>query len=74
MRSLSHPDQRNIFRYLRERIATDEDPRRFGKALTGEKSGLWRYRVGSCRLVCHIEDDRSVVFVIGVGYRKEVYD
>jgi len=38
MRGLSHSDQKDIVRYLRERIATDENPKRFGKSLTREKS------------------------------------
>jgi mRNA interferase RelE/StbE len=59
--------------YLRERIATDADPRRFGKPLIGDKAGLWRYRVGDFRLVCRIEDERLVVLVLAVGHRREVY-
>ena len=31
---------RRIKRYLDERIATDEDPRRFGESLAGNLSGL----------------------------------
>lgn len=38
---------KQILRYLRERIATPEDPRRFGKALAADRAGLWRYRVGA---------------------------
>ena len=32
--------ERAILRYLREGIATSEDPRRFGKPLTGDLKGL----------------------------------
>ncbi|MGH7785103.1 MAG: type II toxin-antitoxin system RelE family toxin [Candidatus Binatia bacterium] len=52
LRSLDAQTQREILRYLRDRIAGDEDPRRFGKALTGSKLGLWRYRVGDFWIVC----------------------
>ena len=65
--------QREIVRYLRERIATEEDPRRFGKALRGGLQGLWRYRTGDYRLVCQVRDDTLVVMVVRVGHRKEVY-
>lgn len=61
-------------KYLRERVATDENPRRFGKPLTGDKAGLWRYRVGDYRMVCRIEETRLVVFAVTVGHQKEVYD
>ncbi|MEI6305420.1 MAG: type II toxin-antitoxin system RelE/ParE family toxin [Deltaproteobacteria bacterium] len=72
--SLDKQSQREIIRYLRERIVTDNDPRRFGKALRGGLHGLWRYRVGNYRLVCQLRDDAFVVLVIRVGHRKEIYD
>lgn len=71
---LDHEGRKRITRYLRERIATEENPRRFGKPLTGDKAGLWRYRVGDYRMVCRIEQECLVVLVITVGHRKEVYD
>jgi mRNA interferase RelE/StbE len=66
--------ERRILRYLRERIATTQDPRHFGHALTHDLKGLWRYRVGDYRIVASIEDDRFVVLVVTVGYRRNVYD
>ena len=74
LRKLDVPGQRRILRYLRERIATDEDPRRFGHALTGDLKGLWRYRVRDYRIVASIADERFVVLVVTVGHRREVYD
>jgi mRNA interferase RelE/StbE len=74
LRKLDVPGQRRILRYLRERIATDEDPRRFGHALTGDLKGLWRYRVGDYRIVASIADERFVVLVVTVGHRRDVYD
>ena len=72
LRQLDGSIQRQILRYLRERIATDASPRRFGKALTGERIGLWRYRVGNYRLVCKIENDQLIVLVLAVGHRREI--
>lgn len=72
-RKLGDPARRAILRYLRERIATAEDPRRFGKALAGEFAGLWRYRVADHRLIVSFEEDRLVVLVLRVGHRREVY-
>ena len=62
-----------MLRYLRERIAGSADPRRFGRALTGDRKGLWRYRIGDYRIVAAFEDDRFVVLVVAVGHRREVY-
>ncbi|HKM87661.1 MAG TPA: type II toxin-antitoxin system RelE/ParE family toxin [Xanthobacteraceae bacterium] len=74
LRKLGAEAERAILRYLRQRIATSEDPRRFGRALTGDLKGLWRYRVGAYRIVAAIEEDRFVVLVVTVGHRREVYD
>jgi mRNA interferase RelE/StbE len=74
LRKLGHEAQRLVLAYLRERIATTQNPRRFGRALTRDLKGLWRYRVGDYRIVASIEDDRFVVLVVTVGHRREVYD
>ena len=73
LRKLDPEAQNEILRYFRERIAVDRDPRRFGKALTGEMKGLWRYRVRDYRAVCRIESERLVVLVLRVAHRREVY-
>ncbi len=73
LRKLGPDTERRVLRYLRERIAGHEDPRRFGHALTGDLHGLWRYRVGDVRIVAAIEDDRFTVLVVTVGHRREVY-
>jgi mRNA interferase RelE/StbE len=73
LKKLGADAQRIILRYLRERIATADDPRRFGHALTGDLKGLWRYRVGDFRIVAAIEDANFVVLVVTVGHRREVY-
>ena len=39
LRKLDKQAQKEILRYLRERIASDEDPRRFGKSLSRELAG-----------------------------------
>jgi len=73
LRRLDKQVQRNILKYFSERIANNEDPRRFGKGLRHELQGLWRYRIGDYRAICHIEDDRLVVLVLEVGHRRQVY-
>lgn len=73
-RKLDTQARKNIISYLRERINTEEDPRRFGKPLLAELSGLWRYRVGDYRILCRIEDDKVVVLVLAVGHRSQIYD
>lgn len=50
-----------------------ENPRSKGKALTGNLTGLWRYRVGDYRIICVIEDYKLVVLVIDIDHRENIY-
>lgn len=70
---LGFQEAARITRYLRDRIAPSDDPRQFGKALVGELSGYWRYRVGDYRIVCELIDHRLVVLLVDVGHRREIY-
>jgi mRNA interferase RelE/StbE len=74
LRKLGAEPRRLILRYLRQRLATAEDPRRFGRPLTGDLKGLWRYRIGDYRIVAAIEENRFIVLIVTVGHRREVYD
>ena len=74
LRRLDRQTQRSILRYLRERIATDEDPPRFGKPLSRQLVGLWRYRIRDYRVICNLEDDKLIVLVLRVGHRKDIYE
>ena len=74
LRKLDQQTARRIVDFMDARIATREDPRRTGKALTGPMLGAyWRYRVGDCRIICDIQDGALCVLVIEIGNRREVY-
>ena len=49
------------------------DPRIHGKMLTGNLSGVWRYRVGDYRLFAEINDTEVTIFIVEVAHRREVY-
>ena len=51
-----------------------ENPRVKGKALTANRKGQWRYRIGDYRLLCLIEDEELVILALSIGHRREVYD
>ena len=74
LRKLDSSVQRKILGYLRTRIEGSKNPRVFGQSLSGDKQGLWRYRIENYRLICKLEDDKFIVFVVGVGHRREVYE
>jgi len=73
LRKLDKQTARRIVDYMDERVAPLDDPRSTGKSLTGPLGGLWRYRVGSCRVICDIQDDVLRVLVVNLGNRNEIY-
>ncbi len=73
LRRLSPESRGAVIRYMRDRIASDSDARRHGKALVGEMAGFWRYRVGDYRVICRIEDGRLTILVVEVGHRRDIY-
>ena len=70
---LDQQAQKSIVHFLRERLAGADNPRQWGRALQGEKRGLWRYRVGDYRLICDIQDQKITILVLELGHRKDVY-
>lgn len=70
---IDRPFAKRIVAYLREKVATSEDPRHLGKPLKGVLREFWRYRVGDYRIVTKIEDARLLVLVIRVAHRREAY-
>ena len=62
-----------IRRFIRERLQGTDNPRQWGKTLTGRYAGLWRYRIGDYRLVCQLQDARLVILVVELGHRSSAY-
>ena len=50
-----------------------EAPRRVGRPLTGELSGLWSARRGDYRVVYEIDDDEHMILVHRIQHRRDVY-
>ena len=73
MRRLSREAQTDIIGYLRERVQPAENARQFGKMLHGDKQRLWRYRVGTYRMICDIQDLTHKIVILVIGHRKDVY-
>jgi len=74
LKAIDRTIQREILDYMDTRIATEEDPRRFGKPLRHEKHGLWRYRVRDYRVICDIQESAHVVFILTIKHRSVAYD
>ena len=73
LRKLDRQAARRVVEYIESRVAGLDDPRSIGKALVGPLGGLWRYRVGSCRVICDVQDRVLRVLVVRIGNRRDVY-
>ena len=49
------------------------NPRRVGKPLRGELSGIWSARRGTYRVLYRVHEDRHEVVVVRIDHRREVY-
>lgn len=65
--------QRIIRGWINKNLVGTQNPRIHGKALSGELSGKWRYRIGDYRLICVINDDELVILALNIGHRREIY-
>lgn len=73
LRKLDRPVQQRLLDWLDDRIEGCKNPRHFGEPLKGDLAGLWRYRVGSYRIICEIKEQRLIVLALAIGHRRKIY-
>ncbi|MCP1387477.1 type II toxin-antitoxin system RelE/ParE family toxin [Corynebacterium sp. TA-R-1] len=74
LRKMDRFDARILAGWIEKNLEGSTNPRAIGKALTGNHSGEWRYRVGSYRILANIYDDLVIIEVFTIGRRDTVYD
>ena len=72
LKKMDRFDASLILNWIEKNLEGCADPRAHGKGLTANRSGEWRYRVGSYRILALIQDDWLVIEVFKVGHRSEV--
>ena len=61
-----------ILKYIK-RVENSENPKAYGKELSGNMVGLYRFRVSDYRIVAKFVKDTFIVQGLGVGHRKNIY-
>lgn len=74
LKKLNRSVAKKLLDYMDHKIINLDEPRKIGKALSHNKSGLWRYRVGDYRIICQIKDEIVTILVLEIGHRKDIYD
>lgn len=65
---------RLITSWIIKNLYNVENLRIHGKELKSNLKGLWRYRVGDYRLIAEIKNRELLIFMIEIGYRREIYE
>jgi len=63
-----------IIAWIRRNLEGCSNPRLYGKALSANRSGQWRYRIEDYRLIAEIQDDKIIILIVSIGHRRDVYD
>ena len=63
-KKLDRQSQKLIKNWMDGNLIGCQNARLYGKALTGNFKGVWRYRIGACRLLSKIDDDKLIIFFI----------
>ena len=66
--------KRMIKAWIDKNLVNCENPRLHGKALSANRVGQWRYRIGDYRILADIQDEKIVIFVCAVGHRSKIYE
>lgn len=56
-----------------KKLESSENPKAYGKELSGDMVGLYRFRVSDYRIVAKFVKDTFIVQGLGVGHRKNIY-
>lgn len=73
LRKMDSTQREIVLGWINKNLADCVNPRAHGKALSGEHSGEWSYRVGSYRILAVIDDGKLIIEVIKLGHRSKVY-
>ena len=72
-KKLDRQAQRIIKIWIEKNLMNCDNPRLHGKALSANRNGQWRYRVGDYRILAEIQDNKLVLILFDVGHRKDIY-
>lgn len=63
-----------ILGWIEKNLVDCENPKQFGKGLTANRKGEWRYRIGDYRLIADIEEDKIIILILNIGHRRDIYN
>lgn len=65
--------KKQIVCWLEKNIEGSDNPKIHGKALVGDRTNQWRYRIGDYRVIVNINDQELIVLALEIGHRRKIY-
>ncbi len=73
LKKMDKNDSKIIMSWISKNLVNCDNPYIHGKSLQGNLKNKWRYRIGSYRLICNINDKKLVILILEAGHRREIY-
>lgn len=73
LKKIDKTSAKQIKSWVTKNLVNCQNPKLYGKALKGNLSGVWRYRVGDYRLFANIYKNIILIEIFIVGHRKNIY-
>lgn len=70
---LDKPIQQRIITWIEKTLLPHPDPKLLGKSLDDNLNGLYRFRIGTYRIIGDIDDNQLIILALNVGHRKAIY-
>ena len=64
---------KTILKYIKK-LELSDNPKAYGKELGGNMAGLYRFRINNYRLITKIEEEKLIIYALGLGHRSKIYE
>jgi mRNA interferase RelE/StbE len=73
LKKIDPNDARIIMAWINKNLVGCENPYIYGKSLKGNLKDKWRNRIGDYRLICNIDEEKTLILILETGHRREIY-
>ena len=62
----------NILKYIKK-LELSDNPKAYGKELSGNMAGLYRFRINNYRIITKFENGKFTIEGLAAGHRRNIY-
>ena len=63
----------SILKYIKK-LELSDNPKAYGKELSGNMAGLYRFRINNYRIITKFENDKFTIKGLAAGHRRNIYN